>query len=215
MTTDSGDHSQHKSATIGLDGRYRTSVKIERPLPRHHITDSSANPARAGARSRWIANAKSDAHSRLSQLSDETLHRVAVYIAGGLVAGGVVLAARNVGSERHTWWGWLLIGVPVGWLSFLGLVALTFGALRIVVAALRLSVSLAAQMSGPARVGLPTCLLALAGALVLLVGPGAVRHAIAILTDFVFPYAIVIAVGAWLAVVTDGHRHETRRHWPS
>jgi hypothetical protein len=214
MTTESVDRSQRQCANIGADGRYRSFVKIERPLPRLHTPDSSAYQARAGARTGWNAETKSDARSTLPQLSDETLHRVAVYIAGGVVAGGVVLAARNVGSERHTWWGWLLIGAPVSWLSFLGLVALTFGALRIAVGTLRWS-SLTARMSPSARVALPASFVALAGAFVLLVGPGAVRHAIAILADFLFPYAIVIAVGGWLAVVTDGHRHDTRRHWLS
>jgi hypothetical protein len=215
MTTDSVDHFQHKIADIGTDRRYRSFVKIERPLPRHHTPDSSAYPTRARARTRRIPDAKSDARSRLPHLTDEILHRIAVYVAGGLVAGGVVLAARNVGAEQHTWWGWLLIGVPVSWLSFIAVVALTFGVLRIVAGTLRWSLSLTARMPAPTRIALPACLVALAGAFVVLVGPGAVRHAIAILADFLFPYAIVIAVGGWLAVVTDGHRHDTRRHWPS
>jgi hypothetical protein len=214
MTTDSADHSQQETAGIGADGCYGYFVGIERQA-HHHTPGDSAYPTRAGAKTRWIADAKSDARLRLPQLTDEVLHRVAVYVAGGLVAGGVVLAARNVGAERHTWWGWLLIGVPVSWLSFLGLVALTFGALRIVVGALRWSSSLSAHMSASARVGLPAGLIALAGALVVLVGPGPVRHTIVLLADFLFPYAIVIAVGGWLAVVTDGHRHDARRHWPS
>jgi hypothetical protein len=100
-------------------------------------------------------DAKSDARLRLGQLTDDTLRRIAVYVAGGSVAGGVVLAARNVGSERHTWWGWLLIGAPLTWLSFIGLVALTFGALRIVVGTLRWSLSLTARMSAQARVAVP------------------------------------------------------------
>jgi hypothetical protein len=158
-------------------------------------------------------DAQSDARSRLPQLTDETLHRVAVYVAGGLVAGCVILAARNVGSERHNWWGWLLTGVPLTWLSFLGLAALTFLALRIVVGALRRSLALTARMSAQTRVEVSVCLVALAGALVLLVGPDAVQHAIAKLVAFVFPCAIVIGVGAWLAVLIDRHWHDARRGW--
>jgi hypothetical protein len=215
MTTDSLDHSQRKIANMGADGRYRSFVEFGRPQALHHGPDGCAYPARAGARTQGIADAKSDARSRLPRLTDEILHRAAVYVAGGLVAAGVVLAAKNVGSERHTWWGWLLIGVPVSWLSFLGLAALTFGALRIVVGALRLSLSLTAHMSASARIGLPACLLALAVAFVMLIGPGAVRHAFGILADILFPYVIVIAVGGWLAAVTDGRRHDSRRRWPS
>jgi len=95
---------------------------------------------------------KSDARARLSQLTDDTFRRVAVCIAGGLVTGGLVLATTNVGSEHHTWWGWLLIGVPLTWLSFIGEVALTFAALRIVVGALRWSVSLSAVRHAIAKI---------------------------------------------------------------
>jgi hypothetical protein len=101
-------------------------------------------------------DANSDARSKLGQLTDDALRRVAVCVAGGLVAGGAVLAATNVGSERHTWWGWLLIGLPLGWLSFLGLVALTFGTLRTAVGALRWSLSLTSRMPAP-HVMAPTC----------------------------------------------------------
>ena len=88
-----------------------------------------------------IADAKSDVRSTLDQLSDNTLRRVAICVACGMVADCVVLAATNVGSEQHSWWGWLLIGVPLSWLSFLGLIALTSGALRAIVGALRWSLS--------------------------------------------------------------------------
>jgi uncharacterized protein DUF3349 len=101
---------------------------------------------------------KSAARSRLSQLTDNTLRRVAVCAAGGLVTSGVVLAARNVGTERHTWWGWLLIGAPLTLLSFIGVVALTFGALRIVVGALRWSLSLTARIPARVRLAVRTCL---------------------------------------------------------
>jgi hypothetical protein len=157
-----------------------------------------------------IADSKNDARSRLSQLTDDTLHRVAIYVAGGLVAGCLVLAARNVGFEQHTWWGWLLIGAPLTWLSFLGVVALTFGALRIVVGAMRWSLSLTSHMSAPARLAVPTSLIGLAGALVVLIGGGAVRPAIATLAGFALPYAIVIGVAGRLAVLTDSHWHDAR-----
>src|SRR2546426_600583 len=103
-------------------------------------------------------DAKADTSARLGQLTDDNLRRVAVSVAGGLVTAGAILAARSVGSEQHTWWGWLLIGTPLIWLSFVGLVALSFGALRIVVGALRLSLSLTARMSAQARVAVPRCL---------------------------------------------------------
>lgn len=215
MTTDSVEHSHRKIANMGTDGRYRALVEFERSQALRHIPDSSAYQVSTGTRTRRIVDSKGDAQSRLPRLTDEILHRVAVYVAGGLVAGGVVLAATNVGTERHTWWGWFLIGVPVSWLSFLGLLALTSGALRIVVSALRLSLSLTAHMSTSARVGLPACLVLLAGVFIMLVGPGAVQHAVALLADILLPYAIVIAVGGWLAVATDGHRHDARRRWPS
>jgi hypothetical protein len=95
-----------------------------------------------------IADAKSDVCSRLSQLSNQTLRRVAIWIAAGVVTGGVLPAASNVGSEQHTWWGWLLIGAPLIWLSFLGVVALTFGVLRVVVGVLRWSLSSSTTCSG-------------------------------------------------------------------
>lgn len=92
-----------------------------------------------------IADAKSDVRSRLGQLGNETLRRVAIWVAGGVVAGCVLPAASNVGSEQHTWWGWLLIAAPLIWLSFLGVVALTFGVLRVVVGVLRWSLSLSSR----------------------------------------------------------------------
>jgi hypothetical protein len=88
-----------------------------------------------------IAGAQSDVRARLDQLSDDTLRRVAICVAGGMVAHCVVLAATNVGSEQHTWWGWLLIGAPLIWLAFLGMVALTSGTLRTIVRALRWSLT--------------------------------------------------------------------------
>jgi hypothetical protein len=91
-----------------------------------------------------IADVKSVVRSRLGQLRDEALRRVAIWIAAGVVAGGVLPAASNVGAEQHTWWGWLLIGAPLIWLAFLGAVALIFGALRVVVGALRWSLSVPA-----------------------------------------------------------------------
>jgi hypothetical protein len=99
-----------------------------------------------------IADAKSDVCLRLGQLGDELLHRVAVWTAGGLVAGGVVFAAGNLGSEQHTWWGWVLLGAPLIWLSFLGVVALTFGVLRVVVGVLRWSSSLSSRGGGQVSV---------------------------------------------------------------
>jgi hypothetical protein len=78
-----------------------------------------------------------DTRSKLDRLTNDTLRRVAVCIAGALVTTGVMLAATNTGSEQHTWWGWLLIGAPLTWLSFIATVALTYGALRIIIAALR------------------------------------------------------------------------------
>jgi hypothetical protein len=107
----------------------------------------------AGHSPQKIADA-SDMRLRLGQLSDATLHRVAIWVASGLVASGVGFAANNVGSEQHTWWGWLLIGTPLVWLSFLGLVALTSGVLRVVVGVLRWSSSLGSR--GGAHGPVPT-----------------------------------------------------------
>lgn len=132
-------------------------------------------PARGAAMTRRIADVESEARSTLHQRTDDTLHRVAIYVAGGLVADGVVLVVRNVGSEHHAWWGWLLIGVPLTWLSFLGLVALTFAALRVIVRALRWPLSWTAYVSAQARVGVPACLATLVRAFVDLVDPGAVK----------------------------------------
>lgn len=207
------DHFQQKIAGTGPDSRYRSFAQIARSQSLDHTPHGSADQARARARARRIADAKSEARSRLGQLTDETLRRVAVYVAGGLVTGGVVLAASDVGCERHTWWGWLLIGVPLIWLSFLGLAALTFVALRVVVWGLRWSLWFTARLSAHARVGVPACLVALAGTLVVLVGPSAIRHAIAALVVFAFPCAVVIGVGAWLAVLTRRHWHDARWRW--
>jgi hypothetical protein len=95
-----------------------------------------ADPEHSVEIARRIADAKSDVRSGIHQLTDDTLHRVAIYVAGGLVADGVALAVNDVGSERHTWLGWLLIGVPLTWLSFLGLVVLTFATLHAIVGCL-------------------------------------------------------------------------------
>jgi hypothetical protein len=105
-----------------------------------------------------IAGAQSDVRARLDQLSDDTLRRLAICVAGGMVAHCVVLAATNVGAEQHTWWGWLLIGAPLIWLAFLGLVALTSGTLRTIVRALRWSLSLTSRKSAetPVRESRPT-----------------------------------------------------------
>ncbi|MBO0879389.1 MAG: hypothetical protein J2P17_03240 [Mycobacterium sp.] len=90
--------------------------------------------------------------SKLDQLSDAALRRVAICVAAGMVVQCVVLAATNVGAEQHSWWGWLLIGAPLTWLSFLGLVVLTSGALRAVIGALRWSLSLTSRNSGTGSV---------------------------------------------------------------
>jgi hypothetical protein len=96
------------------------------------------------------ADAKSGARSKLDQLSDDTLRRVAICVAAGMVAQCVVLAATNVGAEQHSWWGWLLIGAPLTWLAFLGLIVLTSGALRAVIGALRWLLPLTSRNSGDA-----------------------------------------------------------------
>lgn len=153
MSTDFAGRFQQKIAGIGADGRCRSLAGSERPQARYHAPDTGSCRTRVGVIARWMADAGSDAGSRLPQLTNQTVRRVAAYVAGGLVAGGVMLAASNVGSERHTWWGWLLIGASMGWLSFLGLVVVTFVALRVVVGALRWSLWLTSRMSVPARVG--------------------------------------------------------------
>jgi len=93
-------------------------------------------------------DAQSDIRSGLDRLTNDTLRRVAVCIAGTLVTIGVVLAATNTGSEQHTWWGWLLIGAPLTWLSFIAMVALTYGALRVIIAALRSPLGRSAARQG-------------------------------------------------------------------
>ncbi|MBO0883158.1 MAG: hypothetical protein J2P17_23055, partial [Mycobacterium sp.] len=158
-------------------------------------------------------DAQSATGSRLAQLSRETLYRAAVYIASGLVVGGVMLAAANVGSEQHHWWGWLLIGAPLAWLSFLGVVALTFVVLRVTVRAIRWSLSLTERTSGHARVGMLASLVALAGALGVLLGLGTIRHTIATLAVFMVPCAIVVVVGGWLVALTSRHWHDAPRRW--
>jgi hypothetical protein len=120
LTSDYVDHSQPKIADIRYGG---------------------ADPALAEAPTRQVTDVAADVRLRFHRLSDDTLHRAAIYIAGALVVDGVVLAVRNVGYEHHAWWGWLLVGVPLTWLSFLGLVALTFTALRGMVGILRWSLS--------------------------------------------------------------------------
>jgi hypothetical protein len=134
MSTDYVDRFQPKFADIRYGGVY---------------------PERSAANAQRITDAKSNVRSGLHQLTDDTLHRVAIYVAGGLVADGVALAIKNVGSEQHTWWGWLLIGVPLTWLSFLGLVALTFTTLRVIVGALRSPLLWTARTLAQARVAVP------------------------------------------------------------
>jgi hypothetical protein len=138
------------------------------------IGSDSADPARTATAAPRTVDVKAAVRPRLYRLTDDTLHRVAIYIAGALVADGVAFAARNVGSEHHTWWGWLLIGVPLIWLSFIGMVALTFAALRVAVGILRRSLSWIAGMSARSRSVAPVCCAALAGVFIDLVGPGAV-----------------------------------------
>ena len=105
------------------------------------VPRTSPSPNRVAMTGPSPHDAQSATWSRLDRLTDATLRRVTVCIAGALVTTGVVLAATNTGSEQHTWWGWLLIGAPLTWLSFIAMVALTFGALRIIVAVLRSPVS--------------------------------------------------------------------------
>jgi hypothetical protein len=131
MTIDSVDHFTQKIT----DHCDRTGVELQRPRALHHTFDDSGYPALAATRGSRRRN--STALLGLGRLADDIAHPVAVYLAGGLVASCVVLAAKNVGSERHTWWGWLLIGAPLTWLCFLGMVVLTFGALHVGVKAVR------------------------------------------------------------------------------
>jgi hypothetical protein len=140
-----------------------------------HYAD--ADLAHAGPVTQWITDAKSSVCSRLYRLTDDTVHRAAIYVAGWLVADGVVLGVRNLGFQHHTWWGWLLfllIGISLTWMAFLGLVALTFAVLSDVVGALRSSLSRTPRTRARTRAAAPVCLVAQPGAVVNLVGPGAV-----------------------------------------
>src|SRR5256885_16442490 len=56
---------------------------------------------------------QSVAGARLPQLTDETLHRVAVYIAGGLGPGHAMVAARDGGSAHSNWWGCAVIAATL------------------------------------------------------------------------------------------------------
>jgi hypothetical protein len=209
MTIDYVAHFQQRIASR----QYRSFIEIERSRPLHHAPSGSVCQAPAGAKTQWVADVKSAARSRLAQLTDEILHRTAVYVAGGLVTGAVVLAATNVGCERHTWWGWLLIGAPLAWLSFIGMVALTFVALHAGVGALRWLLSLTERTSTHARVGLLACLAILAGAFGVLVSLSAVRHTMVMLAVFVFPCAIVLGVGGWLVVLIASHWYDAGWRW--
>ncbi|MBO0882313.1 MAG: hypothetical protein J2P17_18635, partial [Mycobacterium sp.] len=88
MTIDYVAHFQQRIA----NSRYWSFVEIERPQSLHHTPGGGAYHVRIGAKTPWIADATSAARSRLAQLTGEILHRIAVYVAGGLVTGGVVLA---------------------------------------------------------------------------------------------------------------------------
>jgi hypothetical protein len=142
MTIDSVDHFAQQITDIGADNRDRTCVEIKRPQALHQTSDGSDRCALATAKPAGSRTRNPIAWSRLGRLTDDIARSVVVYIACGLVASCVVFAAKNVGSERHTWWGWFLIGVPLTWLCFLGMVVLTAGALRVGAAALRWSSSL-------------------------------------------------------------------------
>jgi hypothetical protein len=157
MTIDSVDHFTQKIAGIGADSRDRTCVKTKRPQSLHHTSDGSGHRVFAAARPAGSRRRKPIARLRPDRLTDDIARSMAVYIAGGLVAGCVVFAAKNVGSEQHTWWGWLLIGAPLTWLCFLGMVVLTVGALRVGAGALRWSLSLISRSAdgGPDRRGVP------------------------------------------------------------
>jgi hypothetical protein len=153
MTIDSVDHFAQQITDIGADSRDRTCAEIKRPQALHQTSDGSGRCALAAARPAGSRTRNPIARSRLGRLTDDLARSVVVYIACGLVASCVVFAAKNVGSERHTWWGWLLIGVPLTWLCFLGMVVLTAGALRVGAAALRWSLSLISHNgdAGPGR----------------------------------------------------------------
>ena len=142
MTIDSVDHLAEQISDT--DSRDRTGVE----------SDGSGHRTLAAVRPAGSQTRNPTARSRLvGRLTDDIAHSIVVYIACGLVASCVVFAAKNVGSERHTWWGWLLIGVPLTWLCFLGMVVLTAGALRVGAAALRWSLSLISHDgdAGPGR----------------------------------------------------------------
>jgi hypothetical protein len=217
MTIDSVDHLPSKIPGIGAAGRERTFVTIEHPQNPRHTPEDSADLARAEAISGPAVRAgqggKSEARLRLGQLSDDAMRRATVYVAVGLVAGCVVLAARNVGSERHTWWGWLLLGAPLTWLFFLGTVAVVFATLGAGVRVLRGAMWLVSRTPKLTRVAVLGCLAGLAGALVMLVGSGAVCDAIVMPVVFVLPCAIVVGVGVWLAVRTDRRWRHAGRRW--
>jgi hypothetical protein len=153
MTIDSVGHFAQQITDIDADSRDRTCVEIKRPQALHQTSGGSGRRALAAARPAASRTPNPIARSRRDRLTDFIASSVAVYLAGGLVASCVVFAAKNVGSERHTWWGWLLIGAPLTWLCFLGMVVLTVGALRAGVGALRWSLSLISRNAdaGPGR----------------------------------------------------------------
>jgi hypothetical protein len=84
-----------------IDYTYHVQQKV--PDIRYGSSYHGHTAVRAG-----IADAKSDACSRLRQLSDRALRRVTIYVAGGLVARCVLIAVNSVGFEQHTWWCWFL-----------------------------------------------------------------------------------------------------------
>jgi hypothetical protein len=149
MTIDSVDHFAQQIT----DSRDRTCAEIKRPQALHQTSDGSGRCALATAKPAGSRTRSPIAWSRLGRLTDDLACSVAVYIAAGLVASCVVFAAKNAGPERHTWWGWLLIGAPLTWLCFLGMAVLTAGALRLGVRALRWSLSLISHYgdAGPGR----------------------------------------------------------------
>jgi hypothetical protein len=149
------------------------------------------------------------ARARLVRLgSPNAILRLAVDLGGGAALGIYAAVVANCPPGDHAVWG---TAIPNGLLALVLVFLGSFILLGLAMGGMRWSLG-TAGMSPRARLAVSGAVACAAGLLLGLLGPGAVRHAVAVVVVTLTPAALLAGLGGWACFLVH-RRWQARRAW--
>jgi hypothetical protein len=184
------------------------------PLMQQYLSDmyQAGVDARARRIPDAVAAAKPGVRTRLISLaSNDTIAGSAAKVAVGAGVTFSVLVAKGQIEHGIGWDSWLFaalswVGMPIA------AAALTYLLLAGLVRASGWSLWMTSRVPH-LRIAVPVGLIGIAGLVVSLVGPGVIRHGIAVAAVTLVPFGLVLGVGGWAAALIHRQSQAANRRW--